>query len=117
MTHTTLSLAGTVPAERLSQLTHTLADDLARADLDAHSVEISRSPGVDVEVAALGEIALGPVTSAGVTALIGCLQRLLEREAGLVMRLRQPSGNEIEFNAGNLDEAKRAFAMSVSPPA
>ena len=60
---------------------------------------------------------VGAITSAGVTALIGCLQEVLERESGLVMHLRQPSGNEIEFNADNLDEAKRALAMSVSPPA
>ena len=114
---TILSLGGSLPAERLSQLTHALADELARADLDAHPADASVSPGVEVGVASPGQIALGAITSAGVTALIGCLKELLERESGLVMHLRQPSGNEIEFNADNLDEAKRTFALSVSPPA
>ena len=114
---TILSLAGPLPAERLGQLTRALAEELARADLDAHPADTSVSPGVEVGVASPGQIALGAITSAGVTALIGCLQEVLERESGLVMHLRQPSGNEIEFNADNLDEAKRALAMSVSPPA
>ena len=113
---TVLLLVGPAP-ERLSQLTRALADDLVRADLDAHPADTSVSPGVDVGVAAPGRIALGPITSAGVTALIGCLKELLEREAGLTARLQQPNGTEIELNAGNLDEAKRALALAVSPPA
>ena len=114
---TILSLAGPLPAERLSQLTHALADELARADLDAHPADTSVSPGVSVGVASPSQIALGAITSAGVTALVGCLKDLLDRESGLAMRLRQPSSHEIEFNADNLDDAKRALALAVSPPA
>lgn len=114
---TILSLAGDVPAERLRQLTQALAGELARADLDAHPADTSVSPGVDVSAMSPGQIALGAITSSGVTALVECLKDALEREAGLVMRLRQPSGNEVEFNADNLDDATRALALAVSPPA
>ena len=114
---TTLSLVGDIPAERLSQLTNALAGKLTRAHLDAHPADTSASPGVDVNVLPTGQIALGAITSSGVTALIECLKHALKQEANLAVRLRQPSGTEVEFNADNLDDAKRALALAVSPPA
>ncbi len=117
MLQTTLSLIGDIPAERLSQLTKALAGKLTRAHLDAHPTDASISPGVDVEVLPPGQIAFGAITSSGVTALVDCLKHTLAQEAGLAVRLRQPNGNEVEFDADNLDDATRALALAVSPPA
>lgn len=114
---TTLSLAAGIPQEQLDQITQALADDLSRVDLDSHPVDTSVSPGVSVEVVSPGTIALGAFTSAGVTALIGCVEAALAREPGLVLTLHQPDGTEVEFTAGTVAEARRTLALAVSPPA
>ena len=109
------TLSGSLPNERLAQLTRDLGRELSLAGIPARPVERPAVPGEKGEAVDLGTIALALVSSGAVTAMIECCKAYLARERALTFKLTRSNGPSVEVNARNVDSvAVREFLEAAT---